>query len=313
MGHPTSLPSRRAFLRAAVAAGLAARIHAQAADARNTGYVDAHVHIWTPDTQRYPRTASFTGTREYSPASFTPEELFRHCRPEGVRRVVLIQMSFYQFDNQYMLDAMSAHPRVFAGVAVVDDTSPDLRATMQRLAGQGVRGFRLYTDKPKAEAWPSAPGMKTMCSQAADAGLAMCLLTGPEALPAIRQMCARYPKTRVVIDHCARIGAKGEILQSDLDELCRLATFENVYVKTSAFYALGAKRSPYLDLGPMVRKLRDAYGAARLMWASDCPFQVQDGRTYADSIALIRDRLDFLSADDKAWMLRKTAEKVYFG
>ncbi|WP_345736276.1 hypothetical protein [Prosthecobacter algae] len=27
------------------------------------------------------------------------------------------------------------------------------------------------------------------------------------------------------------------------------------------------------------------------MWASDCPFQVDPGHTYKDSIALIRDRL----------------------
>ena len=32
----------------------------------------------------------------------------------------------------------------------------------------------------------------------------------------------------------------------------------------------------------------------------------------AASIALIRDRLDFLTADDRTWLLRKTAEKVYF-
>jgi hypothetical protein len=48
------------------------------------------------------------------------------------------------------------------------------------------------------------------------------------------------------------------------------------------------------------------------MWGSDCPFQVDGGHTYSDSIALIRDRLDFLSASEKSWMLRKTAEKVFF-
>lgn len=31
-----------------------------------------------------------------------------------------------------------------------------------------------------------------------------------------------------------------------------------------------------------------------------------------DAIALIRDRLDFLSATDRDWMLRRTAEKVFF-
>jgi predicted TIM-barrel fold metal-dependent hydrolase len=83
-------------------------------------------------------------------------------------------------------------------------------------------------------------------------------------------------------------------------------------VKTSAFYALGKKKAPYTDMGPLIHRLRDAYGAHRLMWASDCPFQVQEGHTYANSIALIRDRLDFLTPEDKSWMLRKTAEKVFF-
>ena len=62
----------------------------------------------------------------------------------------------------------------------------------------------------------------------------------------------------------------------------------------------------------MIRQLRDAYGAERLMWATDCPYQVQEGHTYGDSVALIRDRLDFLSEDEKASILRKTAEKVFF-
>lgn len=110
----------------------------------------------------------------------------------------------------------------------------------------------------------------------------------------------------------ARVGINGGIQPTDLDSLCRLAEFEHTYVKTSAFYALGAKAAPYTDLAPMILKLRESYGAKRLMWASDCPCQVQQGHTYANSIGLIRDRLGFLTADDKRWMLRETAEKVFF-
>src|SRR5690606_13985158 len=110
-------------------------------------------------------------------------------------------------------------------------------------------------------------------------------------------------RTRVVIDHFARIGMDGTIRPADLENLIRLADFPQLFVKTSAFYALGQKRPPYTDLGPMVRRLRDSFGAERLMWASDCPFQVQDEHTYAASLALIRDRLDFLTEEDKEWML----------
>jgi predicted TIM-barrel fold metal-dependent hydrolase len=69
---------------------------------------------------------------------------------------------------------------------------------------------------------------------------------------------------------------------------------------------------PYTDLGPMIRRLLEAYGRQRLMWATDCPYQVQEGHTYAASIDLIRDRLDFLNEEDRRWLLRKTAEKVFF-
>ena len=49
------------------------------------------------------------------------------------------------------------------------------------------------------------------------------------------------------------------------------------------------------------------------MWASDLPYQLNGDNTYGDSLALIRERIDFLSPSDKEWLLRKTAARVYFG
>ena len=60
-------------------------------------FIDAHVHVWTPDTDRYPLAAGFKKA-DMKPASFTPEQLFQHCKPAGVGRINLIQMSFYGFD-----------------------------------------------------------------------------------------------------------------------------------------------------------------------------------------------------------------------
>lgn len=289
------------------------------AESKAPSYIDAHVHVWTPDTTAYPLAAGFS-VESMRPASFTPEELFAHCRPCGVERIVLIQMSFYRFDNRYMLDTLARYPGVFSAVGIVDEHAPELAERIGDLAARGVRGFRVHPGLSSATAgrtlspaqWLASEGMHAMWSAAADQNLAICPLVDPEALPAIDNMCQRYPRTKVVIDHMARIGMAGPPKQEDLDRLCRLARFERVHVKISAFYALGQKRAPYLDLGPQIKRLRDAFGAQRLMWASDCPFQVQDGHNYADSIDLVRDRLDFLSADDRQWMLRKTAERVFF-
>jgi len=311
MRQLSSTITRREFLASALTAGALAGC-STVSPSRRGGFIDAHAHVWTPDTGRFPLAAGFEKSA-MQPPSFTPEELLAYARPHGVSRVVLIQMSFYRFDNRYMIDALRRYPGVFSGVGIVDENAVRSRDRMRDLARQGVRGFRISPGSQNVDAWLGSPGMAEMWKCAADDGLAVCPLINPDALSGTAAMCAKFPRTRVVIDHFARIGVSGEFPEAQMAALGALAKFPHVRVKTSAFYALGQKRAPYLDLGLIIRRLRDTFGPQRLMWATDCPFQVQRGHTYADSIALIRDRLDFLSAADREWMLRRTAEEVFFG
>jgi predicted TIM-barrel fold metal-dependent hydrolase len=277
----------------------------------DAGWIDAHVHVWTDNTRDYPLAAGFRRD-QMEPANFEPEVLLAQARPCGVRRIVLIQMSFYGFDNTYMLAMMKEHRGVFSGVAVIDDDDAAKPVDeMRRLAKLGVRGFRIYPRNKSSERWLDGDGMHSMWKCGGEEGLAMCCLINPDALPAIDRMCERYPDTPVVIDHFARIGVDGQIRETDLEALCRLARHKQTAVKLSAFYALGKKSPPYLDLVPMIRRLLDAYGPERLMWATDCPFQVVD-QTYSESIELIRDRCDFLSEGDRESILRGSAERVFF-
>jgi predicted TIM-barrel fold metal-dependent hydrolase len=280
-------------------------------DELNNGWIDAHVHVWTPDVKTYPLDANYK-VADMQPPSFTPAQLFEHTKPAGVSRIVLIQMSFYQFDNRYMLDMMAKFPRVFSGVGIVDHRSAEVGAKMKQLAKRGVRGFRIHPQAQEAAGWIKLQGMATLWETATAENLSVCPLINPSDIQHVKAMCEKFPETRVVIDHFARIGVSGSIDEQALDELCGLATFENVHVKTSAFYALGKKESPYTDLIPMIKRLVEAFGAERLMWASDCPYQVQGAHNYADSIALIRDRCDFLTEEQRNAILRGTAEKVFF-
>lgn len=296
---------------AALAAGATAASAAEKeGDDLKKGFIDAHVHVWTPDTTKYPLAKGYSKD-DMKPPSFTPEELLAHAKPCGVTRITLIQMSFYGYDNSYMLETMKRFPGVFSGVAVIDeDDRPAER--MRELKKQGVRGFRIRPGERSRETWLDGPGMAAMWKCGAEEGLNMCHLIDADSLPAVNRMCRKFPDTPVVIDHFARIGVDGQIREADLKRLADLARHKHVTVKISAYYALGKKKMPYADLGPMIRRLLEAYGRERLMWATDCPYQVQEGHTYAASIELIRDRLDSLTDEDRQWLLRKTAEKVFF-
>ncbi|MCX6625509.1 MAG: amidohydrolase family protein [Acidobacteria bacterium] len=271
-------------------------------------WIDSHVHVWSPDRKAYPRSGALAGI---DPLSFKPEELLKLARPCGVARIVLVQMSFYHQDHRFLLESMERYPGVFSGVGLVDPAGPRPAEEMRRLLINGVRGFRI-SPGAKEDDWLAGAGMKEMWRYAGDRGLAMCPLINPEALPGLARMCGEYRDTTVVIDHFARVGMAAQPDDAALSALCAMARFPRVHVKVSAFYALGHKRPPYLDLVPMIRRVVEAFGVERLMWGSDCPFQVQPPHSYGPSLELVRDHLPFLSAGDREWLLGKTAETVFF-
>jgi predicted TIM-barrel fold metal-dependent hydrolase len=275
-------------------------------------YIDAHSHIWTPDIAHYPLAASFQ-VADMQPRSFTAEELMAVCRPAGVGRVNLIQMSYYEFDNRYMIDMIMLYSDRFVGTAIIDPLGNDPARAMRELAARGVHAFRIqpaYSKQPPVR-WLQPPGYTAMFSTAAKTGQALSCLIDPDGFPEVDRMCRSFPETTLIIDHLGRIGVDGVIKDADVAALVALAKHPKVYVKVGAFYALGQKKPPYLDLGPLIKSVVQAFGARRCMWESDCPFQVARDR-YSDSIALIRDRLKFLSKDDRDWLLFRTAEQVLF-
>ena len=274
-------------------------------------FIDAHSHIWTPNTERYPLSAGFRRAL-MDPPSFTPEELSAQAIPVGVNRVVLIQMSFYGYDNSYMLDTIAQSPDRYRGVAVIDQDRDNIPATMRELKGKGVRGFRIYPKDRPVDRWLSFDGMRAMWTCGSEENLAICCLMDTDGLPELDRMCTEFPDTPVVIDHMCRVGVTGQIRESDVKALCDLAKHKRVTVKVSAFYALGQKKPPYHDLIPLIQRLCDAYGPERLMWASDSPFQVVNGHSYKASINLIQTKLDFLKQTDLDSLLWKTAERVFF-
>jgi len=309
--------SRRVFLQASAAALCAPMaVPGVAAPGRQPDlaahpYIDAHSHVWSPDTQRWPLANNQT-KENLDPPSFTPEELLALAHPQKVGRVVLIQHHIYHgWDNTYLTDCAAMFPGTFSVVGMIDDQRGNVEPQMNDLLNKQVRGFRI-TPWIYKEKWLASEGMSAMWRHAAKTGQAICCLIDAANLEEVSAMCRKHAETTVVIDHFARIGVDGTVRDADVKNLSALARHKRVYVKLSAYYALGKKQAPYLDLLPMIRRVLDAFGPQRCMWASDAPYQVQQGHTYAASVELIRDRLDGLSASDKEWLLRKTAEQVYF-
>jgi predicted TIM-barrel fold metal-dependent hydrolase len=235
-------------------------------------YVDAHSHVWTQDTASYPFKAGVTleNSGSFTIPSWTADELLETAASVGVGRAVLIAHGgIYGWDNSYMIESARAYPdqlRV-VGAIDVDTLSPsEVESAMRELLPlQRVTGFRIERLCDKGDpAWLQSPGMDTMWRVAAETGQAVCAMMHPEDIDNINAMCERFPDTTVVLDHMAsvgenvRFGGTGVVERSDTEMLVGLARHPNVYVKISAFYALGGGEAPYHDLIPLIERLLSA-------------------------------------------------------
>ena len=153
-------------------------------------YIDAHSHVWTPDVAHYPLAAEFT-VADMQPKSFTAQELLAQCRPAEVGRVNLIQMSYYGFDNRYMLDMIKLHPDRFVGTAIIDPLADDPGKAMRELAPKGVAAFRIqprYSKQPPAH-WLEPKGYEDMFATAAKTGQSLSCLIDVDGFPEVDRMC----------------------------------------------------------------------------------------------------------------------------
>lgn len=304
--------SRRAMIAGSVATGVMSLLYG--ADEKQTSklpWIDAHSHIWTTDLKQYPlRDAQ--PVEVLQPRSFTDDELLAVAGQSGVGRVVLIQhRPYHGFDNSYLIDAWKKRPNTFRIVGQIEDRDPQVGHRMKQMLQTGVTGFRVGPN-PDRQDWLAGDGNQQMWKTAAETRQNICCLINPEDLPDVAKWCGRYTDTPVVIDHFARVGIDGRIDARDLANLTGLAKYPGVRIKISAYYALGRKQPPHDELIPMIRRLFEAFGADRLMWASDAPYQLTEPNSYEDSIALVRDRLDFISDVDRKKLLCDTAEKTFF-
>ena len=287
--------------------------------------VDAHVHVWSANTDRYPLAPGFKKSDLWQPF-FTPETYFQYSQSVGKVRLNLVQMTWYGLDHNYILDLIADDPETFVGTGIVpaitDVSLPSPEKTMVALAQSGIYAFRIRGGKTARQPignparWLDYPGYEQMFQTGAQHNLALSFLMGTDDLPELDRMCTQFPETPVILDHVCGIRSQNGILpESELELLYCMAKHNRVMVKLGPFQALGNGRPPYLDLLPLIRGVVDAFGSERCMWESDSggPIVMKDPtKDYPLSIALVQDQANFLSNSDKKQILSKTAEDFFF-
>ena len=278
-------------------------------------YIDAHVHVWTPDTAHYPLAAGFK-KEDMKPPSFTPEELFKHSKPAGVDRINLIQMSFYGFDNRYMLDMIgSAQGRLRRHRG----HRPARQGPGQRdgRAGQAARAGVPHppaAEQAAAGEVAGAGGLRAMFAAGAKRNQAMSCLIDPDALPELDRMCTKLPghagrsSTTCAASAPTARSATTDVEAPVRDGEAQAGDGQGRGVLRAGEEEAAVHRPGAADRsgGQGVRRRSGACGRATARSRSAGGTPTRTASTWCGRGS------NFLTADDRDWLLRSTAEEFFF-
>jgi predicted TIM-barrel fold metal-dependent hydrolase len=243
---------RRSF--AAGAAALAVAADARAAEST---WIDAHTHVFV---RGLPMAIDARYRPDYD-ASW--ETLLALAEKNGVGRAVILQPSFLGFDNSYQFAALRAEPSRFRGVPWISPSVAVTADDWESLARIGVRGLRFPIYGLPTPQWSY---YKDMLAEARKRDWPIHLYVESKRLPEILPVLLDGGN-KVVIPHYGMFDRTlGPARDPGFKVLLESAPGGNVWVVMSGAYRVGPERARAAT--PM---LLDAFGADRLMWASDWP------------------------------------------
>ena len=265
--------------------------------------VDSHVHVWETN----PDFPFAQGANVPPNVDASPSSLLEKMRSNNISRTVLIQVIHYKWDNRFLVDTLHSHPGKFAGVCRVDPEDPAAPDHLSHWTEQGCRGVRLSPAAGASGDWIRGPLMPPLWKRCEDLNVPMTLLLPVTRLPDIVPLLDKFPNLTTVIDHMADCPVDDtpgfQLLRS-------LSRYPNLYIKVSHPWSLSKLPYPYPDVLALIARLRDSYGAHRLMWGTDWPIK-PDLLSYDRRVALYRDHLPFLSKAEHHQLLAGTANRVW--
>ena len=260
---------------------------------------DCHCHVFGP-RERYPWAAN----RLYTPPPVGLDDYLAMLRVTGFARGVMVQTGLYGTDNQFIVDAIKAHPERLRGIALIDESMSD--RMLRDLADGGVRGFRVNRTAKTGLAFDVA---RRLAERVKDYGWHVQFLLDVEDHPDLDTFLGSFP-TEVVIDHMGRPDPRLGVNAPGFQALIRLLKSGRGWAKLSAPYRTSLAEPPYPDMTPFAHALAAA-APDRLVWGSDWPHVLLE-KTMPDDGDLV-DQIAVWMPDEtlRRRVLVDNAERLY--
>jgi L-fuconolactonase len=268
---------------------------------------DAQVHLWEVDRPDRPWPKPLRNQPQ-QPNGFSAAEMIAQMDAAGVDRAVIVPPTWIGENNSTAIEASIAYPGRFATMGRFDPMRPDYLDALSTWRKQpDMLGIRMTFRVPPYDQWLISEQIDHFWKACEHFGIpVMCLVPGE--VQKLEPIAGRFPDLKLVVDHMGcDLSAKGAAAFATNDALLALAKYPNVSVKTSSAPCFSADPFPYPDIYPFLKQIIETFGPQRCMWGADFTRLTS---TYPECLEHFKSGLDFLSEDDKEWILGKSTAEI---
>ena len=271
--------------------------------------VDTHVHVISDDLETYPLVPGRRRLGWVDEARFTVEQVLALMDEAGVDRSLLVQpLTAYGYDNRYTALSARRYPDRFVSVPIVDMEADGAAETLRSLnQNEGMTGVRLFGRAGGGD-WLDNPKTFPVWELAEELDFPIAVLLGIERAPKLAAMLERFPGVTVALDHLGSVTFDDGPPYETAAPIFDLAKFPNLRLKFSPTNEQSAARGPG-DIKDVLQRIVDRFGVDRLMWGSN--FSATYEPPYAELVAMGRESLSFLTAEERAKIMGGNALEVW--
>lgn len=287
-----------------------------------TKVVDGHLHLFRKHSEAYPRTVY--DVMAEADREELAERLVVAMDATGVDHAIVVPLSK---EDDYLREVLGSFPGRFAGVGIFEHERPDDVAGIEaRLASTDLQGLRFYglqaTEDTTPDTLPSFPVFELM----AERGMVVWFYGDLVQLRTLDLIMRRLPTLRVVLNHSAflpdmhaemtidshrRPHFDVELPPAGLTAVESMAAeHANLHVHFSGQYAFSREPYPYRDLQEVADRLYAAFGANRMLMASDWPW-IEFEPGYARVLGLVDELLPGITAGERDAIRGGTAAGLF--
>ncbi len=231
--------------------------------------IDAHQHFWTLARGDY---GWLTPDLDVIYRDFTPNDLAPMLKDAGIEGTVLVQAAPTEAETEYMLSLADETPFIKGVVGWVDFEASDAATQIAALdAHPALIGLRPMIQDIADPLWMLGDALTPAFTELIARGLTFDALTLPQHLGPLRNLLARHPDMKVVIDHGSKPLIRDALLEGWAEDMAALASETNAWCKLSGLVTEAASDWTVDDLRPYVDHLLNTFGPSRLIWGSDWP------------------------------------------